>query len=141
MNRSQLQSWHFVVTIIAFSLVTQIVSHKKINDISESDNHELFFPFEGELPDNGYSYLFFYDDDCRLCKKMRHNLEQLYDTDNEDVYYFEVNVADYPEYYTGFRISGIPTVLVCNGYKEMMRIMGVISLDNLKRIKNKIIKK
>lgn len=134
----QLRTGHFVVSIVVFFLITVLISNIQISNMSESDNYGYFPVFEGQFPDEGYNLVFFYDNECELCDKMRYNLEHTALADNQDVHCFEVNVSEHPDYYYNYNVSGVPNVLIFEGEKEVKRVMGVVSQDNIKKIYNSV---
>ncbi|SFS84170.1 Thioredoxin [Porphyromonadaceae bacterium NLAE-zl-C104] len=132
--------WHFLLAIVIFVVLTGIVAQKKVKDIplSEKDNSILTELHEINLDKKGITFLFFYRKDSELCQKMRYNIEQL---DAENLYginFYAMDIEENPEYYYKYNISGIPNLLIFNGDVEAKRVMGVVSVNNLGKIVNKI---
>lgn len=132
--------WHFLLAIVIFVVLTGIVAQKKVKDIplSEKDNSILTELHEINLDKKGITFLFFYRKDSELCQKMRYNIEQL---DAENLYginFYAMDIEENPEYYYKYNISGIPNLLIFNGDVEAKRVMGVVSINNLGKIVNKI---
>jgi len=134
----RLNSWFMIIAIITFFACTVLISNHKIKAMPESENHEYFAAFDGELPDNGYSFIFFYEEECSLSKKMRYNLEQLCMDDENSIAYYEVEVNRFPHHCNAFEVLGTPGILIYEGKEEVSRIMGIVSQNNLKRIQHKL---
>ena len=106
--------------------------------LSEKTNSILTEVDEIDLDKEGMTFLFFYRKDSELCQKMRYNIEQL---DAENLYginFYAMDIEENPEYYYKYNISGIPNLLIFNGDVEAKRVMGVVSINNLGKIVNKI---
>ncbi|MDY9917708.1 MAG: thioredoxin family protein [Proteiniphilum sp.] len=132
--------WYFVLAIAVFCILTEIIAGKKMDNIplSEKTNSILTEVDEIDLDKEGMTFLFFYRKDSELCQKMRYNIEQL---DAENLYginFYAMDIEENPEYYYKYNISGIPNLLIFNGDVEAKRVMGVVSINNLGKIVNKI---
>jgi hypothetical protein len=132
-----LRPMHFVATIVGFYLCTVILAQIKVNNAPESFNTECFPAFNGCLSDSGYTVIFFFDESA-VCNKMRYNLEQTMITGNRNIQYFGVDVNSQPLPDIGRNISGVPTILICKGEKEITPVMGFVPQGNLRKIYSKM---
>lgn len=134
----QLKPGHFILAIITFSFCVIVISDYKMKNMPETGNKEEHC-FKGHVAEKGYNVVFFYEDKCQLCNKMRYNLEQSKMIDNAQVNYIEVDINEYPHLSREHRIAGIPNTLIFDGSKEIKRIFGIVSKNNLNKIQTKII--
>jgi hypothetical protein len=130
----QLKASHFAALIVAFFLCTTLLSAIQLRRMPESEPRSDFPAFEGQMPETGLQVVFFHDN-SQLCNKMRYNLEQ---SAAPDMHYFTADVAAHPHYIDEYRLSGTPIILIFKEEKEILRIMGVVSQSNLKKIYEKI---
>jgi len=66
--------------------------------------------------------------------KMRFNIEQFIENEQGMASFYAIDVSKNPKAFYDHNVSGIPNILVFKGNKEIKRIMGVVSYENLKRI-------
>jgi hypothetical protein len=124
---------HFVAAIAGFYLCTVIFSRIQVGNAPESFNTGCFPAFNGCLSDSGYTVIFFFDE-SPVCNKMRYNLEQTMITDNPDVRFFSVDVNGRQQTDFQIPVSGVPTTLILKDKKEVVRVTGLVSQGNMKKI-------
>lgn len=88
--------------------------------------------------EEGVSLIFFYRKDSELCGKMRYNIEQLAEKTPDNIHLYAMDIEKYPEYFYKYNVSGVPNILIFNGDKEIKRVMGIVSTDNLEKIVKQI---
>lgn len=135
-----LKPWHFLLVIFIFTILTGIITVKKINSapLSEQKNSILTEVDEISFDKNGVTFLFFYRNDSELCQKMRYNIEQLDVEKLNGIHFYAMNIEEHTEYYYKYNISGIPNLLIFDGDNQIKRVMGIVSTDNLEKIVERI---
>lgn len=131
---ARIEPGYFAVLLVVFFLFTALLSSVQLRNMPESSHSGTFYSFDGELPEEGYSLVFFYEDSCKLCNKMRYNLEQTLFPEYRGIRCYEVDITNCPDYFFGYNISGVPSVLLFEGDKEITRVTGLVGENNLKRI-------
>jgi len=133
-----LQPWHFILLLAVFYMVTCLVSGMKSEKMPEAKAESSFSSFDGEFIEEGYCFIFFYNEESELCNKMRYSVEQFAAKSDENFHFFEVNVNANPKYYREFNVSGIPNLLIFKEKKELIRIMGLVPESNLEKARKKL---
>jgi hypothetical protein len=133
----QLRAGHFAVLIAAFFLCTTWLSAIRIRRMPESTQAVAFPTLDGRPTGAALCAVFFHDG-SPLCNKMRYNWEQVALHDRPDLHYRVADVAAHPQYGDEYRLSGLPVILVFKNDEEVLRIMGIVSQSNLKKIYAKI---
>jgi hypothetical protein len=125
--------WHFLSAIVVFCAVTGIIAGRQLKDVCppEEANSILTELYADEPEWEGVTMLFFYSKDSDVCRKMRCNIEQLR---LHDVSLYAVDVEENCDYFYKYNVSGVPCLLILDGYIETERVMGVVSTANLKKI-------
>lgn len=136
MNRVfKLGPWHFVIVIVIFYILTVVVSDINLKQMPlASVNTNLIELEDIEFYNEDLNFVFFYDGSSELCEKMRFNIEKLIENDQEPLYFYAIDVSKNPSPFYEYNVSGVPNVLVFRGNKEIKRIMGVVSYENLTSI-------
>lgn len=137
----QFQSWHFIIGIIAFYFLTVLVSEVKIKAMPVSDGEKSLSSFNEDFNSGDFSFIFFYDGNSELCRKMKYNVEQLAENNKENIHFFEVDLNSSPQLYAKYNISGVPNLLIVKENRELARVMGIVSSDNLNIIYSRILNK
>ena len=75
---------------------------------------------------NGDVVVDFYADWCGPCKMMGNILEEF-----KELNVLKVNVDDYPSLATKYGVMSIPTLIKFSGGKEIKKIVGLRTLDEL----------
>lgn len=132
--------WHFILSILLFTILAGIIAGKKINSIPslEKENSVLTELHEINLDKEGTTFLYFYRRDSELCQKMRYNIEQLDMENLHGIQFYAMDVETHDEYYYKYNVSGIPNILIFNGNSEAQRVMGIVSTNNLEKIVKRI---
>lgn len=139
MKGFQIKSWHFVIAIGLFYILTVIVADIQLKHLPMAAegtrlNHVEKMEFEaGKL-----IFLFFYDSQSELSQKMRYNVEKLLEEDLEHDLFYAVDVQKHPQLYYEHNVSGVPNILVFKEDKEIRRVMGLVSYKNLSTIVRKL---
>lgn len=130
---------HFIVAIGVLFVLTIITAEKRWNQIPMSDTDDpLLIELNESKPEKeGTTFLFFYRKDSDLCRKMRFNIEQMDMDKTQGINFYAVDADEFTEYYYKYNVSGIPNIIIVHGEKEIKRIMGIVSTDNLKKIVNR----
>lgn len=131
----KLGPWHFVIVIVIFYILTVVVSDINLKQMPlASVNTNLIELEDIEFYNEDLNFVFFYDGSSELCEKMRFNIEKLIENDQEPLYFYAIDVSKNPSPFYEYNVSGVPNVLVFRGNKEIKRIMGVVSYENLTSI-------
>jgi len=131
----QLKTWHFVVATVLFYILTMVISEARVKQMPlASAKTNLIELDEIKFEDDDIRFIFFHDNNSQLCGKMRFNIEQFIENEQEEIPFYAIDVNKNPKAFYDHNVSGIPNILVFKGDKEIKRIMGVISYKNLKRI-------
>lgn len=135
-----IRSWHFLLAIVIFCVLTGIIAGKDARDtpLMEKGNSFLTELQDIDPGSPGITCVFFYREDSELCRRMRYNIEQLDVETFHGIAFYAINVEEYPEYFYRYNVSGIPNLLIFNGDVEEKRVMGVIPTRNLEKIMNRV---
>lgn len=137
-NKIQLKAWHFIAAIFLFSILLNIV--EGYNSKQKSDNHSDLYLVELENGDFSNSpiledcYMLFHVNDSEYCDRMVCNFNHFVKDKQNEANFFTVNLDKYPELYTEFNISGVPSILIFKNGEEVKRLLGVIPEHNLEKI-------
>jgi hypothetical protein len=129
-----LRAAHFAVLIPAFFLCTILLSAIQIRHMPESDLADGLPAFSGQQSQTGFHAIFFHDN-SPMSNKMQYNLQQ---AAPPCLYCSAANVVTHPHYCADYRLSSVPTLLIFNEEEEILRIMGLVSPSNLKKIYAKL---
>ena len=137
---------HILMAIVVFVILLNIVEYQKYmkdKELSVTDDYltELNNTSFHESISSPLCFVLFYVDDFKWCDIMISNLSSLAKDESHVADYYKMNINEYPEYDVEYNVSGTPNILVFSYGKEVKRIMGVVSIPNLKRIYDKIDKK
>lgn len=133
-----MKSGHFVIAIGLFYILTAIVADVQLKQLPlAAEGTRLNHVEETEFEADKLIFLFFYDSQSELSQKMRYNVEKLLEESLEPDLFYAIDVHQHPQLYYEHNVSGIPNVLVFKGYKEVKRIMGLVSYKNLRKIVEK----
>ncbi|HAR39518.1 MAG TPA: hypothetical protein DCS09_13625 [Porphyromonadaceae bacterium] len=131
----QLKTWHFVVATVLFYVLTILISETRVKQMPlASAKTNLIALEEIKFEDDDIRFVFFHDSSSQLCGKMRFNIEQFIENEQGMASFYAIDVSKNPKAFYDHNVSGIPNILVFKGNKEIKRIMGVVSYENLKRI-------
>ncbi|SFK82737.1 thioredoxin family protein [Proteiniphilum acetatigenes] len=131
----KLDPWHFVIAIAIFYILTTVVAEVKVKQMPlASVNTNLIELEEIELNNEELYFVFFHDSNSELCEKVRFNIEKLIESNQEPLSFYAIDVSKNPGSFYEYNVSGVPNILVFKGNKEIKRIMGVISYENLTSI-------
>ena len=131
----QLKTWHFVVATVLFYVLTILISETRVKQMPlASAKTNLIALEEIKFEDDDIRFVFFHDSNSQLCGKMRFNIEQFIENEQGMASFYAIDVSKNPKAFYDHNVSGIPNILVFKGNKEIKRIMGVVSYENLKRI-------
>ncbi|MCE5206397.1 MAG: thioredoxin family protein [Porphyromonadaceae bacterium] len=118
-----------------FYTLTVIISEVRVKQMSlASEKTNLIELDEIKFEDNEVRFVFFHDNNSQLCRKMRFNIEQFIENEENGILFYAIDVQKNPEVFYEHNVSGIPNILVFKGDKEIQRIMGIVSYKNLKKI-------
>lgn len=140
MNKIQLKAWHFIAAIFLFSILLNIV--EGYNSKQKPDNYSDNYLVELENEDLSNSpilencYMLFHINGSEYCDRMVRNFNNFMQDKQDGSDFFTVNLDKYPELYTEFNISGVPSILIFKNGEEVKRILGVIPEHNLEKIYN-----
>lgn len=144
LNNFRFKTWHFMLLFAIMFVSTSILANIKIGTIPPKvENSHCIDISDKTFPDaisSDISFILLYKEDSDLCKKMEYNFNKLSDKSNEAVNYYKLNIEKYPGKYSRYDISGTPSILVFKNGKEIERIMGVVPVDNLEIIYNRVVK-
>jgi len=127
--------------IILFFVLTCIISENKVQKMPTLEKGNNLAEWSDSISNEGVQFVFFYERNSDACNKVRYNLNLLAEQTSENVSFLEINIDNYPEYCEKYNISGIPNILIFNSNMECGRIMGIVSLENMKLICNRHIGK
>lgn len=131
----KLEPWHFIMAIVIFYILTVVVADIKLAQMPlASVNTHLIELEEIALNNEELNFVFFHDSSSELCEKMRFNIEKLIESDQEPLCFYAIDVSKNPGPFYEHNVSGIPNILIFKGNKEIKRIMGVVSYENLTSI-------
>ncbi len=142
LKKFRIKTWHFVILLVLFFIVVNIVGIISINGSSYSIENEIAQIEEiydlSEI-DNSSDIvsIIFYREGSNICAKMIHNINQLTNK-NSKFYRSEVNKNS--ELYSKYNISGVPCTLILKNGEELNRIMGLVPTSNLEIIYGRITK-
>ncbi|WP_313382241.1 thioredoxin family protein [Proteiniphilum saccharofermentans] len=131
----KLDPWHFVIAIVVFYILTAVVADVKLTQMPlASASTHLIELNEIELNNEELYFVFFHDSNSELCEKMRFNIEKLMENNQGPLYFYAIDVSKNPGSFYEYNVSVVPSILVFKGNKEIKRIMGIISYENLTSI-------
>ena len=131
----KLEPWYFIIAIVVFYILTVIVADVKLKQMPmASVNTSLIELEEIEFNDEELYFVFFHDSSSELCEKVRFNIERLIESNQEPVCFYAIDVSKNPGPFYEYNVSGVPSILVFKGNKEIKRIMGVVPYENLANI-------
>ncbi|MFV0418592.1 MAG: thioredoxin family protein [Dysgonomonas sp.] len=138
----QFKTWHFGFLFAILLVLTSLLDAMTIANtpkIQQDNFTELNDnTFEAAISSADISYIFFYKENCNLCDKMEYNLNELEAKFGVKAKFYKLDYEKYPSKYNDYHISGIPTVSIYRGKKEIERIMGIVPVSNLVMIHNRI---
>lgn len=129
---------HFLAAIAVFCAVTGIVAGWQLKDVRPPDAaNSIMTELLADEPewDEGVTMLFFYHRDSDVCRMMRCNVERL---SRHNVRLYAVDVVENSECFYKYNVSGVPCLLIFDGFIETGRVMGVVSTANLERITDRV---
>lgn len=139
MRVQQLKYGHFVIAILLFYALTVVVADRKLERAPWPTGETRLSPYDGETSESEELYfLFFYDNDSELSQKMRANVENLLEEGLAPGLFYAVDVREHPQLYYDHNVSGVPNILVFKEDKEVKRIMGFVSCENLSKIVKRV---
>lgn len=145
MKTFRLKPWHFVFTIILFTIFLYIVGDKQIME-PVFDHSERLNSLEGRNCLEGLaattSFVLFTRNESDLCRLMESNFSRMINSTekNENVSFYRIETDSCPDACVKYGISGIPTILILKNGKEEKRIMGIVSVSNLSMIYRRTMK-
>lgn len=135
MKVQKLKYGYFVIAIGLFYILTVVVADRKLERAPLPMGESRLSPFEGTTFESEELYfLFFYDGDSELSQKMRANVENLLEEELAPGLFYAVDAREHPRLYYDHNVSGVPNILVFKEDKEVKRIMGFVSSENLSKI-------
>ncbi|SCD20421.1 Thioredoxin-like domain [Proteiniphilum saccharofermentans] len=135
----KLASWHFIIAIVVFYILTVMVADIKVKQMPLASVHTNLIEIEEiELNNEELNFVFFHDSNSELCEKMRFNIEKLIESNHEPVCFYAIDVSKNPRPFYEHNVSGTPNILVFKGDREIKRIMGVVPYKNLTSIVQRI---
>lgn len=139
MKVQKLKYGYFVIAIGLFYILTVVVADRKLERAPLPMGESRLSPFEGTTFESEELYfLFFYDGDSELSQKMRANVENLLEEGLAPGLFYAVDAREHPRLYYDHNVSGVPNILVFKEDKEVKRIMGFVSSENLSKIVKRV---
>lgn len=139
MKVQKLKYGYFVIAIGLFYILTVVVADRKLERAPLPMGESRLSPFEGTTFESEELYfLFFYDGDSELSQKMRANVENLLEEGLAPGLFYAVDAREHPRLYYDNNVSGVPNILVFKEEKEVKRIMGFVSSENLSKIVKRV---
>lgn len=139
MKVQKLKYGYFVIAILLFYALTVVVADRKLERAPWPTGETRLSPYDGETSESEELYfLFFYDNDSELSQKMRANVENLLEEGLAPGLFYAVDVREHPQLYYDHNVSGVPNILVFKEDKEVKRIMGFVSCENLSKIVKRV---
>ncbi|MDR0427486.1 MAG: thioredoxin family protein [Dysgonamonadaceae bacterium] len=135
----RISPWHFVTAIITFYFLTNVMYELLNKEEVITQENYILKPME-EIQSNRLSFVLVHDESS-ICNKMKNNMESLASESCDDADFFEVDANQNTDFLDQYNVSGLPNILVFNDGRECMRLMGLISLENLKTIYTSLAKK
>ncbi|MDR0422270.1 MAG: thioredoxin family protein [Proteiniphilum sp.] len=133
--------WHFLTAILLFVTLTGIIAEKNTGNIPPPDENASTLTelhAEDDPARDGITMLFFYRRDSDACAAMRRNIERMDAATLRGIRLYAAEVEENSEYFYRYNISGVPCLLILDGYIEAKRVMGLVSTDNLRRIADRM---
>ncbi|NDV93341.1 thioredoxin [Dysgonomonas sp. 521] len=136
------KTWHFCLLLGLFLFVINIVGPMTIQGTSYNMDEDIHFEELNDLSvldkdSSNIVSVIFYNENSDICNKMMDNISRI---SNQDIKFYRSEINKNPELYTKYNVSGVPSILVFKGNKEIDRIMGVVPTTNLEIIYNRIMK-
>jgi hypothetical protein len=126
--------WHFVAAIALFCAATWTIAQRQLNGEDCPPLPELH-DREPEWSE-GVTMLLFYRRDSDKCRRMRRNVARM---NRRGVQLYAVDAEENDDCFYRYNVSGVPCLLIFDGYIETKRVMGVVSTANLEKITNRIL--
>lgn len=136
------KTWHFCLLLGLFLVIINIVGPMTIHSTSNNMDENMQVEEMNDLSvlnkdSSNIVSVIFYSENSDICNKMMANISRI---SNQDIKFYRSEINKNPELYTKYNISGVPSILIFRGDKEIDRIMGVVPTSNLKIIYNRIMK-
>jgi thiol-disulfide isomerase/thioredoxin len=134
----KIKSWHFVVAILLFTILLIMLERPGIEKNTGNGSSDYLVALDSDAlfadPIMEDSYILFHTEDSGFCDRMKYNFNRFAKNKQGNAGFFTVDLNKYPEHYTKFNISGVPSILVFKNGKEVKRILGVVPEYNLEKI-------
>ncbi|MCC8144837.1 MAG: thioredoxin family protein [Tannerellaceae bacterium] len=134
----RIKTWQIVFLIILLTCIVNGIGRIQNNYFEEISSFKTLEELDEETffihTASGISFVLFYYEDCRYCERMANCLQELAAMNYPDIHFYQINVGKYPAEYGDYPVSGVPSILIYKDGKEINRLLGVSSLNNLKMI-------
>ena len=88
--------------------------------------------------DEALTFVMFYHNDCDIYKKMESNLALVNQEYGGVSQFYKISMNDYPSILYTYNSPAITSTLIFENGKEVQRIMGYVSVSNIKMIYNRL---
>ena len=138
----RIRTWHLGMAFVLLALIANVIGAWEVGDYSQKTENIFYTELdevtfkESEL--SNISFILFYNDRSELSSKTEFNLGELQKISENNVSFYKLNVNECTRVQNEYNISGTPCILVFNEGREVDRIMGVTSVDNLKKVYKRV---
>lgn len=140
----KLKSIHFLISLIVFFSTIYFLDKVKTQFDNLDSTAQLESVSDKELGHKMYgplTFILFYHNDCDIYKKMESNLALVNEEYKGTPQFYKINMNDYPSILYTYNSPAITSTLIFENGKEIQRIMGCVSVANIKMICNRLSKK
>ena len=139
----KLKSIHFLISLIIFFSILYFLDRMKT--LFEDPDSMVYAPLESitdkdleHKKEELLTFVMFYHNDCDIYKKMESNLSLVNQEYRGVPQFYKINMNDYPSILYTYNSPAITSTLIFENGKEVQRIMGCVSVSNIKMICNRL---
>lgn len=139
MKSSKIKGVHFLITIIIFTIVLNVIGNT-CNTRSNPNNNAVKikeYKNSDEVKNKAVCFILFHTKNSLACDSMQSSLSRLISSGANANLFYRVNAEKDTLLCNEYNISGVPCIIILNHGIEKNRIMGVIPYRNLKMIYNR----
>lgn len=139
----KLKSIHFLISLIFFFSILYFLDRMKT--LFENTDSMVYAPLESitdkdleHKKEESLTFVMFYHNDCEIYKKMESNLALVNQEYRGVPRFYKINMNDYPSILYTYNSPAITSTLIFENGKEVKRIVGYVSVSNIKMICNRL---
>lgn len=139
MESFSIKGIHFIILIIVFTVILYIVGNIHLVVSTSPITKDVMIElnetnFSDSIDQDSLCLVLFYTAESKSCNRMLNTLSKFAAEQVNKINIYKVDANKYPQVSYKHNISGSPSILIFKNGKEANRIIGVVSLSNLKMI-------